>query len=526
MNEVRHKLSQVEDLIVASRNSVERYRNTDKTINEIGKELNVNYILECRAQSIQGRTFIELQLRDAENNKHLWSEPFKREISLDNILKVQKEATLAVANDLKAVLELNEKEQIERTPTENLAAYNFFLLGKSYMNISVYSPDKESSNQAIFNAKGSFEQAIELDSTFSDALASLGSIYINTLYRQQFHNNLDKANEILDSGMVFLNMALLFDKENQEALRGKAAYYERIGSYEDAAGIWKGLSKYEEPSYEYYQNEAMRFNSIADYYATIESYLKYLQLKPEKRIQPPHLLRTLIYVFRVTGCHKLERQLAKQLLDFNNDSVGYFTNRFSSEIYQQDFNAALKYALDARRLDSTDSYLNLCVAIGYVWLKDFSNALHYLVVSEDLTKQAGATVRPRYISGYIYHMTGYETLADYHLTGAIKRRQKEIVYVTPSAQQYYSHFHLASICMSLGDEEKALEYLTSIDPPRTIDFGYINILNNWPGFDSIRQRPEFLKVLEHLDDRYQKQYRRIGKLMKDLEFDLLQNTAS
>jgi len=521
MNEIRHKLSLVEDLTVASRSSVERYRNTDKTFKVIGKDLDVNYILECKARNTQGRTLIELQLIDVENNKNFWAEPFKREISLDNIFKVQKEVILAVSTDLKAVMLLNEKEQMDRTPIEDLAAYNLFLIGSNYLNINIYSPDRKSSIQAIFKAKQSFEQAIELDSTFSDALASLGSIYINELYWQQFYSDLDKANDYLDLGMVFLNKALLYDKENPEALRGKAAYYDRIGSHEDASGIWKKLSNYGEPSYEYFQNEVMRYHSIGDYYATIESYQKYLLLKPEKSIQPPYLLRTLIDVFRVTGYYELEKLLAEQLLEFTRDSLEYVKNMVSSEILQGDFKAALSYAQETVRLDSTSSYSNWFLGVCYAWLEDINNALHYLVLSEEITKQSGAAVRPRYLSGYIYHVNGYETQSDYHFTGAIKRRQKEIEYATPNAQKYYSHFDLANIYLALGDEKKALEYIKVLDPPGTIDHGIINILINWPGLDNIRTRPEFLKVLEYLDNRYQKQHKRIGKLTEDLELNYL-----
>jgi hypothetical protein len=50
-----------------------------------------------------------------------------------------------------------------------------------------------------------------------------------------------------------------------------------------------------------------------------------------------------------------------------------------------------------------------------------------------------------------------------------------------------------------------------------VDVGIINILINWTGLECIRNRPEYLEVLEHLEERYQKQYKRIGKLIEELE---------
>ena len=477
LNEVRYKLSLVEDLTVAPRNTVERFRNTDKTWKEIGKELHVNYILECRSDSIKGRTLISLRLIDAGNSKNLWSEPYEKEISLDNILDVQKEVARMVSDGLKAVIEGEEKEQIDSRPTESLAAYNTYMLGSYYKNISIYSPDRESSNQAIRKARMFFEQAIDMDSTFSDAYAALGLVYINNLYYST--RNPDIARKRLETGHSFLENALFYDEGNLEALRGKATFYDRIGLHKEANDIWKRLSKYTEPSYEYYQHKAQRFSEMGDYYSATESYEKYLRLKPVKSIQPPRLLRSMIWIFRETGFHELEKALADQLLEFTRDSIEYFQNMMSLEIFQADFRAALNNAQIALSFDTTNRYSNWCVGLCYLWLNDWSNALHNIIVSEDIAKRAGRKIRPQYLSGYAYHMNGQDEEASYHFKGAIDQRQKEIEHAAPYAQQYYSQFYLANIYLALGDENKALEYIKILDSPGMIDYGFINILINW-----------------------------------------------
>jgi tetratricopeptide (TPR) repeat protein len=389
------------------------------------------------------------------------------------------------------------------------------MLGSYYMNISIYSPDRKSSNQAIQKARMLFKQAIDMDSTFSDANAALGSIYINRLY--YLTRDPDKARNRLETGLSFLDRSLLYDEGNLEALRGKAAYCDRIGLHKEANDIWKRLSKYTEPSYEYHQHEAQRFSEMGDYFSAIESYEKYLQLKPVKSVQPPHLLRSMIWIFRETGYHKLEKATADKLLKFTRDSAEYFQNMMSLEIYQADFRAALNYAQKARSLDTTNSHSNWDVGLCYLWLNDWSNALHYVAVSEDITKRAGQKIRPQYLSGFAYHMNGYDEEASYHFKGAIGQRQKEIKYAAPYAQKYYSQFYLANIYLALGDENKALEYIKILDSPGMVDVGIINILINWTGLESIRNRPEYLEVLEHLEERYQKQYKRIGKLIEELE---------
>jgi len=147
LEEIMDKLTAFEDLQVVSRTTVEQYRNSDKNLKEIGRELHVNYILEGSAQIIQGNSRIRLQLIEAATDKHLWSKPYEREVSLENIFDIQEEVSLAVASELNVLLASREKEQLEKIPTNNLAAYNLYLLGKDYLNIGLYSVNRDGNIQ-------------------------------------------------------------------------------------------------------------------------------------------------------------------------------------------------------------------------------------------------------------------------------------------------------------------------------------------------------------------------------------------
>lgn len=227
------------------------------------------------------------------------------------------------------------------------------------------------------------------------------------------------------------------------------------------------------------------------------------------------------HVFLESGYPALENQMTEKLLNFNKDSVEYCIKMRNSKIVQGNFKEALNYALQARNLDSTAWYCNYVIACCYVWLEDYAKALKYLVKSEDLLKQSGTIVSPTYIAGYIYLVNGYEKEAEYHLNGSISRNLKEIEYHIPRAQRYRSHFVLAKDYAALGNEEKALAWLNELKMLRTINYEFINILIHWPGFESIRERPEFQHLLKHLEDKYQKQHKRIGKLIEDLEMNSL-----
>jgi len=133
---ILNNLAKVEDMHVVSRTSIEKYRESSKSAREIGKELRVNYILEGSATIINNQTRIYLQLIETSTDRHLWSSPFQREITLENLFKVQSEVALAVTGELKAILTPEEKEGIQKKPSENTAATNLYLQARSYMNIA------------------------------------------------------------------------------------------------------------------------------------------------------------------------------------------------------------------------------------------------------------------------------------------------------------------------------------------------------------------------------------------------------
>lgn len=510
MEEILHKLTLIEDLKVVSRTSVEKYRDSDESIIEIGKELNVNFILEGSAQTIQGKTKIHLQLIDAHTDKHLWSQPYKQNLSLDNMFEMQEEVALAVANELELVLASGEKEQLEQIPTKNIAAYNLYLLGKELLNIHLYNADNNGREKALLDAKQCFEQAIELDSTFADAYTLLGSIYIVKLYYSKFEDDLDLATSYLDSGLILLDKALLYDKNSPEALGTKAAYYEIKGMHEEANRIYETLAKKGPLPFE---AAVSRYYNIEDYYNAIESYLRYLQSKPEDIIVPPYLLRTMIRTFRKTGFPELEKQLAKQLLYFNNDSMLYLNELVLLENWQGNFPDALFYGLEAWKLDSTDSNCNLLLGLNYAYQDDYTNALKHIRIYENTMSQLRGDIQPIGFAGYIYMMNGKKKEADFHFHGVISKWRKEFELNTPAAQTFISHHELADVYLALGEKEKALEYLKVYKTLQTIDLVHITTLNSWPGFDIIRDDPEFLDIMRVIEATYQKEHNRIEKLL-------------
>jgi TolB-like protein/Tfp pilus assembly protein PilF len=161
-------LCKIADLTVISRTSVEQFRNTIKPIREIAKQLNVNYILEGSGQKYGNDIRLTVQLIDAVNDKHIWSSPY--EGVAVNILKLQSEISEAIASELKAIITPQEKQLIQKIPTNNLEAWEAYNQGILYWR-KFTPPDEEV-------ALHYFEQAIEKDPKYALAYAGISSVWV------------------------------------------------------------------------------------------------------------------------------------------------------------------------------------------------------------------------------------------------------------------------------------------------------------------------------------------------------------
>ncbi len=511
MEAILTKLAMVQDINVISRTSVESYRDTDKSAVEIGKELHVGYILEGGLQTINGKTVIRLQLIDAEHDKHLWAMPFKREITLENIFSIQEEVALKVANELEVVLSSNDRRQLRSVPTASIDAYDFFLIGKDFLNTQLYSIDSREKERALAYAKQYFEKALKLDSTYADAYSQLGSIYIIYLFHSESANSWDKANAYLDSGLLMLDKALYYDPENTEALASKAAYFELKGRHDEANPIYESIA---ENGYLTFEFGVSRYNSIHDYYNAINNYFRYIQTKPGDVLIPPYLLRMMIVVFRKAGFPDLEKQLIDQLLSFNNDTLEYLNSMVMHENWQGNYQAALNYGMKITRLDPSDSFSYLVAAVNSTYLKDYKQALILAKQFDSLNIQMHKEFQPSGAAGFIYLKNGEMNKAETHLREIIPRWQDQIKNNTHTAQTFYYLHELAGVYLDLGEKEEAMEYLEKMKDLVTIDRVQITILKNWPSFDSLRNDPEFQEIIQVLNTKYQEQHLRIEELLR------------
>jgi len=166
--ELLNVLVRVKGLRVPSRTSSFTFKGTDKKVAEIGKELNVDNVLEGSVRKSGNRIRVTAQLIDVNTDTHLWSETYTREV--DDIFAVQDEIAQAIVTALKVTLSGTQKHSMAEHPTESVEAYNKYLLGRHLWN--------QRTEQSLLGAVAPLQEAVALDPRYDQAWAALADAYV------------------------------------------------------------------------------------------------------------------------------------------------------------------------------------------------------------------------------------------------------------------------------------------------------------------------------------------------------------
>ena len=171
MEEVLNNLQKIKDLRVISRTSVEQYRDQTKPIPEIAKELGVNYIVEGSGQKYDNTLRLRVQLIKAGKERHLWGKSYQQDLpEVSAYFDIQSQIALEIATELNATITPQEKQLIEKLPTNNSEAYDAYLKGQFYFH-KITPNDMDIAMQY-------FELAKKLDPEFALAYVGIGSVWL------------------------------------------------------------------------------------------------------------------------------------------------------------------------------------------------------------------------------------------------------------------------------------------------------------------------------------------------------------
>ena len=156
-------LSKVSGLFVPARNSTFTFKGAAVKPERVCSELGVRDVLEGGVRRAGGRVRITAQLIDGETGGHLWADRYDRDLT--DVFAVQDEITHKIVESLRVTLLPTERKAIEKVPTENLEAYQFYLRGRQFFHRQTQS--------SLEIAKRMFLRAVELDPNYARAHAGL-----------------------------------------------------------------------------------------------------------------------------------------------------------------------------------------------------------------------------------------------------------------------------------------------------------------------------------------------------------------
>jgi TolB-like protein/DNA-binding winged helix-turn-helix (wHTH) protein/Flp pilus assembly protein TadD len=161
------ELSKIGTLKVISRQSVMQFKDTDKPLPEIARELNVDAVVEGSALHIGERVRITVQLIEAASDRNLWAENYDRELT--DVLALHSEVARAIAGKIKIAVTPEEENRLVGARPVNPAAYEAYLKGRYHFK----RHDPEGSRKSIEY----LELAIAHDPNYAAAYAALARAY-------------------------------------------------------------------------------------------------------------------------------------------------------------------------------------------------------------------------------------------------------------------------------------------------------------------------------------------------------------
>ncbi|MEJ7861981.1 MAG: protein kinase [Pyrinomonadaceae bacterium] len=162
-------LSQLPNLNVKPRSSVFRYKGKETNLQTIGKELNVQAILNGRVVQRDDGLTLSLELVDVSQDKVIWAEQYERKIS--DLVSLQSEVARDVLSKLKIRLTGADEQKLAKKSTESAEAYQLYIQGRYEWNKFSFDSLKKSIPL--------FERAIQKDPTYALAYSGLADSYVN-----------------------------------------------------------------------------------------------------------------------------------------------------------------------------------------------------------------------------------------------------------------------------------------------------------------------------------------------------------
>ncbi len=308
-------LSSIKELQVISFSSSKRYKNTDKSVQEIGKELGVKHLLLGSVQSAGNKLRVRAMLVNTENDQQLWAKSYDREVN--DIFEIQSELAQHIASVLKTELTPALASRFNKKPTNNIDAYQYYSKGR-------FEWEKRT-HKSLEKALEYFQKAIDLDPSFALAYSGLAQTYI-TLASNQY----ELSSVAFPKSLSYIEKTLELNPDLADAYTSYGAYY-----YDYEFDFEKCLSFFQR-AIELKPNDATAHQWLAEaYFAKGDIVNARNELEIAKSLNPKSIPVRLVDAYILLGESKADKaiQKVKDLVD-EYPNVGLWRGLFYHILFE------------------------------------------------------------------------------------------------------------------------------------------------------------------------------------------------
>ena len=517
--ELTSRLSSLSNLRVISRTSAAQYVKTNKTMEQVGRELDVDYALEgvvrwAPSQQGKNRVRINVNLSRISERTTLWAETYDRVI--DDIFALQSDISQKVVEHLGITLLEPERKTVEVTPTRNLEAYQAFLRARYFRS----RPHFTAANW--MKAIEAYQQAVALDTGFALAYAELAWMHARLYYLWQDHseNRLQMAAvaggraTALDPESPAVHLALGYyylyayrdpRKANVEFAVAEQGMPNRVDVLEAKAaalsleGRWNESAEYTRAASQLSPRDGSLLVNLAEMYWVLRRYEEaFNTCNKAIELTPDDAWPYLIKVFVVWSWKGAPSEARATLAAVPTSHEWASWTWFWQEVFERRYSQAIE------RLTSTpDPWIRtkcwampktLLAALAYKLSGEREKSHEAYISAKDMLE---VEVRrwpddPRYHSslGIAYASLGRKD-------EAIQEGERAVGLLPVSRDAFYGLPFMEDLAFTfaqVGETGKALHQLdTLLSMPSWISVPWLSMDPQW---DALRGQPGFVKLLE------------------------------
>jgi TolB-like protein/Tfp pilus assembly protein PilF len=483
------RLSKIADLNVISRQSTMQYKNSAKSLRDIGRELGVAAVLEGSVRRAGNQVRIVAQLIDARSDRHIWAETYDKEMT--EIFAIQSDVAQKIAGALEATLLPAEKEQIEKQPTRDLTAYDYYLRGRQYY----YRYTSQSNETAI----ELFRKALELDPDYALALAGLADAYAQRVDKYGY------AASSLDSVIAIARTAIAKDPTLADGYKALGLAYQLKGWSKMGSEAYRKALELNPKCHAALANLGLTdcvFGDFGEAYVLLNE-----ALRIDPRIAYSHI--TLSYLYLGLEEYAKARECCMKAIELQPDLTYSYQGLATASLGERNYENAIEQSEKALTLDPHD-FVGLSLAGEIqVGAGNYAAALrHYAaaVAIDSLGRSQMTGRRPLAGMAFALWKTGRKDEARRIAARIVDLDKRDMA---EGNDWPVIPYEIAQLCAMQRRDDEACLWLG-----KAIDAGLIfgRFESHDPAFDDLRENPRFKELSAQVKTRLDEQRRLVSEL--------------